>query len=149
MPANTSPVFSITPNANPVAVTAANTKSDGTGTIGTDIFLAFTAGSNGSWVSKVRVSTVATAAATTSTGTVGRIYLSTKTSGATTGGTDTFQIAEFAIPSVVADHSANNLSPLEVPISWALKSGQTILVSTHAAPAANTGQHFIVVGGDY
>lgn len=146
---NTSPVFSLTPNNGRVAVTAANTKSDGTGTIGTDIFKLFTAGAQGSWVSKIRLTTGATAAATTTTATVARIFLSTVTSGATTGGTDTFLLAEIVVPSVSGDSSTVPTNIIEVPLNIALKSGETILVTNHAAPAASTVQHAHCIGGDY
>lgn len=149
MPANTSPIFSLTPNVNSVAPSAACTKSDGTGTIATDIFKAFTAGSNGSWVSKVRFNPVATAAATSTTATVGRVFLSSKTSGATTGGTDTWLLAEVTLPSVSADHSTNPTSSIEVPLNMAIPASYTILVTNHAAPAANTSWQAVVVGGDY
>lgn len=150
MPANTNPIYTLTPNVGPpVAVSAANTKSDGTGTIGTDIFKAFTSGANGSWVSKVRFMPGASAAGTATTATVGRVYLSTKTSGSTTAGTDTWLLGEVALASQTADNTANAMVPNELPLNMAIPSGYTILVSTHHAPAANTSQHAVVVGGDY
>lgn len=149
MPANTSPIFSVTPNVSGVAPSAACTKSDGTGTIGTDIFKAFTAGANGAWVSKVRLNPVATAAATTTTATVARIFASSKASSTTIGGTDTFLLAEVALPAVSADHSTAPTNPIEVPLNFALPAGWTILVTNHAAPAANTSWQAVVVGGDY
>lgn len=149
MPANTAPIFSVAPNVNGVAPSAACTKSDGTGTIGTDIFKAFTAGANGAWVSKVRFNPVATAAATTTTGTVGRVFASSKTSGGTTGGTDTFLLAEVTLPAVSADHSTAPTNAIEVPINFALPAGWTILITNHAAPASNTSWQALVVGGDY
>lgn len=149
MTANTSPVWALTPVASPVSVTAANTKSNGDGTIGTDIFLAYTAGANGGWVSKVRLTPSATSSPTNTAATVLRIYLSTKTSGATTGGTDTFLIAEQAVPSVSADNSSQGVPCVDVPLNLAIPTGYSLLVSTHAAPAANTSQHAVVFGGDY
>lgn len=149
MPANTAPIYTLTANTNGVAISAANTKSNGDGTIATDIFKVFTAGSNGSWISKVRFNPVATTAATTTTATVGRVYLSTKSSGATSGGTDTWLLQEVALPSVSADATTTPVNPVEVPLNMAIPSGQTILVSTHHAPAANSSQQAIAVGGDY
>jgi len=149
MPANTSPIFTLTPNVGLAAVTAANTKSDGTGTIATDIFKALTSGANGSWVSRVRWNPTATVAATSTTNTVGRVFLSTKTSGATTGGTDTWLLGEVALVSVSADHSTAPTNPIELMLNMAIATGYTILVTNHAAPAANTAWQAIVIGGDY
>lgn len=52
MPANTSPIFSITPRVSSVRVSAAATVSDGTATVGTNIYLAFTPGANGSYIQR-------------------------------------------------------------------------------------------------
>ena len=149
MPANTSPIFTLTPNVGTVAVTAALTKSDGTGTIATDIFKALTSGASGSWISRVRWLPVATSAGTTTTATVGRVYISTQTSGATTGGTDTFLLGEMALNAVSADNTTQPINPIELMLNIAIPTGRTILVSTHHAPAANTSWQAIVIGGDY
>src|SRR6266566_1177651 len=102
VPANTSPVFTLVPNVGLAAPSAANTKSDGAGTVGTDIFKAFTAGANGSFVTRVRINPVASAAGTATTATVGRVFYSTVTSGATTNA-NTFLLGEVTLPSVTAD----------------------------------------------
>lgn len=150
MPPNVDPIYTDTPDVGPpVAITAGLTRSDGTGTIGTDIFKVFTAGADGSWISKVRFSLVASAAATTTTATVARVYLSSQSSGATTGGTNTWLLQEVALPSASAAHSTNPTNPIEVPLNFAIPTGHTILVSTHASPAANTSVHAVAIGGDY
>ena len=64
MPANTSPIFTLTPNVGAASVVAANTRSDGNGTIGTDIYKVFTAGSNGAFFNTVRFALTASSAAT-------------------------------------------------------------------------------------
>jgi hypothetical protein len=149
MPANTAPIFSLTPNNGKVSVTAALTKSDGTGTIATDIFKLFTAGANGSYVGDVRFSVAASAAGTASTATVARVYLATTGSGATTGGTNVFLLAEAALPSQTADSTTTPTFPAVVPLNRALASGEFILVSTHHAPAASTAVHATCNGGDF
>ena len=150
MPANTSPIFTLTPNVGAVAISAANTKSDGTGTaVGTDIFKAFTAGANGSFVTRVRFNPVATTAGTSTTATVGRVYYSTTGSGATTGGTNTFLLGEVTLPSVAADSSSAPTNSVEVMLNIAIPTGSFIHVSTHAAPAANTSIQATCFGGDY
>jgi hypothetical protein len=147
--ANTNPIFSLTPNVAGTTVNAALTKSDGTGTIATDIFKCLTAGANGSWISKVRFSLTGTTAATASAATVFRVYVSSKTSGATTGGTDTFLVAEVSSPAQTTDSASAATYPLDVLCNFALTAGWTILVSSHAANAANTSHEAVGYAGDF
>jgi len=149
VPANTAPIFALTPNVGVVSVTAANTNSAGTGTIATDIFKAFSAGSNGSWVSRIRLVPTATVAGTATNATIGRVFVSSKTSGATTGGTDTFQLGEVTLAGVTADSASAPTNPIELMLGFALNASWTILVTNHAAPAANTAWQAVVFGGDY
>ena len=146
---NTSPIYSLTPNISGIAPSAANTNSDGTGTIGTNIFKAYTAGTQGSYISVIRWCPVGTAAATSTTATVGRIFLSSLTSGTTGPGTNTFLLAEYSLAVQSADHSTNATFFIEVPVYKALPPSWTILVTNHAAPAANTAWQAVVYGGDY
>jgi hypothetical protein len=152
MPANTNPIFTITPNVNSVAITAqgasSGVKSNGDGTIGTDIFLLFTAGSNGSYLEKIRFQVVGSASATANA-TVLRIYLSSKSSSTTTGGTDTFNIGELAYPSVAVGSTTANVVFTEVFLNIVLKSGQTILVQSGNSFATNTSFQATAFGGDY
>lgn len=148
MAANTNPIYSMQGNTGAVLITAANVKNDGTGTIATDIFKAFTAGAFGAFLQKVRVSLSASVAATATTATVFRVYLSSITAGATTNA-NTFLWAEVALPAQTADQTTTATNPVEVPLGFALPAGWTVLVSTHHAPAANTSVQAVVVGGDY
>lgn len=139
MPANFQPTFALTPNLGlGGGATAANTRSDGNGTIGTDIFKVFTAGSNGSVVPRVQFLLAGLAANTASTATVARVFASSQTSGATTSA-NTILLGEVTLPALTAASStaANgpyyvNIAQSAIPASW------TILVTNHAAPAANT-----------
>ena len=149
MPANTSPIFTLVPNVGTTAVTAANTNAAGTGTVATDIFKAFTAGANGSFVTRARFSLVATVASTASTATVARLFYSTITSGATTGGTNTWLLFELALPTFTADSPTAPLTPIEVMLNFAMPTGSFLHITNHAAPAANTSWHCVVLGGDY
>ncbi len=142
------PLFTQTPNVNAAPVTAANTQSGGVGTIATDIFLAWTAGSSGGFIEKVRWVLTGTVANGTSTATVGRIFLSTKTSGATTAA-DTHMVDERTLPSLTADSSTGAAFFLDVAINEAVPAGMTVLVTNHAAPAANTAWKAVVFGGNY
>lgn len=151
MTANVNPIYTLTPNIGHANVTAANTNSDGTGNITTPtIFVAFTAGTNGSWVARLEWHPVATAAATNTTQTVGRSFISTLNTGATTGGTNTWAIGnEVNLAVVSADATTAPVNPVVVQLGFAIPSGTFILVSNHAAPAANTNWQATVIGGDY
>lgn len=149
MASNTTPNFTKNGTVGFKPITAANTKSDGAGTIATDIFLVFTAdATNGSFVEYVRFMPTATAAGTATTVTVGRVFLSTQASGATTSA-NTIMIAEVALPSVTADSTSAANNPIDVPINLRLPASMTILATNHAAPAANTAWTAAAFGGDY
>ena len=142
------PLFTQTPNVSAVPVTAANTQSGGVGTIATNIFLAWTAGSGGGFIEKVRWILTGTTANTTSTATVGRVFLSTQASGATTAA-DTHMVHEITLPSLTADSSTGASFFLDIAINVAVPAGMTVLVTNHAAPAANTAWKAVVYGGNY
>lgn len=150
MPANTSAIFGLTPNVGAVQFgSAALTKSDGSATaIGTDIFKALTAGANGAYVEKIRLSPVATVAATATSGTVHRIYVSSVTSGATTNA-NTFLIAEVAASSQTADQTTSATFYIELPLNIKLNANWTLLVSTHIINAANTNWTAVAFGMDF
>jgi len=95
MPANTSPIFTLTPNTSTVALAAANTASDGSGVITT----LFTAGANGSRVERVTFINSQLAAAV-STANVGKVFISHD------AGVTWFLYAEIAIPAVTRSTSA-------------------------------------------
>lgn len=147
---NTKPIYSKLPSINGVAVGGtANTQSGGVGTIGTDIYKAFTAdATNGSFVSRIRLSPVATVAATATSATVLRIFISNKTSGATTQA-DTWLFQEVAAPAQTADQTTTATNFIEVPLGFALPPSYTILVSSHIVNAANTSWTATVLGGDF
>lgn len=152
MSANKNPLFSGKGNAGYGVWTSsntANTKSDGTGTIGTDMVKLFTADSTyGAFVSKLRLNPCASTAATATTATVVRVYISSIATGATTRN-DTFLWQEYALPSFTADQTTTAILPIEIALGFALPAGYTILVSFHHAAAANTSWAMAVVGGDY
>lgn len=151
MPANTSPLFPLTPNVSGIQFgSTALTKSDGSAVtgIGTDIFKAFTAGANGSFVERIRLSPEATTAATATSATVHRVYVSSVTSG-NTANTNTFLIHEIGAAAQTADHSTNATFFFEIPLNLKLPAGWTILVSTHVVNAANTNWIAVVFGADY
>lgn len=149
MSANANPRFPQKANlGTPVPITAANTKSDGAGTIGTDIFLALTAGADGSLVEYVRFNPTASVAATTTNATTARVFWSTAVSGAVTSA-NTHLIGEVNLPASSADHSTNPTNPIDLPVQMWIPANATILVTNHVAPAANTAWKAMVVAGDF
>lgn len=152
MAVNNDPLLAGKPNnGNAVwlPATTANTKSDGTGTIGTDMLLLLTADTTyGTFVQKVRLSAQAGTAATATTATVARIYISTISSGATTNANTTLY-AEVACASQTADQTTTATAPIEIPLGIALAAGETLLFSMHHAAAANTSWGITAIGGDY
>ncbi len=147
MPANTSPIYSLSGRFSSIAVTAANTSSQGGGTIATDIFLAFTPGANGSFVRNVVWVLSESTIATASTATVGRIFMSTVGSGATTS-SNTYLIAEVALVSQTPSSSLAGV-PIVIPLNIIVPSGYFLLATNHAVPVANTKWNANVFGGDY
>jgi hypothetical protein len=148
MPANNDPIYSRLGDIQAVAVTAANTSSQGGGTIGTDIFLAFQAdATNGGYVREIRFSLAESTISTASTGTVGRVFVSSVSSGATTS-SNTHLICEVALATQTPSSTVAAV-PICVPLNFALPAGWTILVTNHAAPAANTHWKAVTFGGKY
>lgn len=148
MPGNNDPIWSKVGDIQAVAVTAANTSSQGGGTIGTDIFLAFQAdATNGGYVRELRFSLAESTIATASTATVGRVFVSSVTSGATTS-SNTHLIAEVALASQTPSSTLPGV-PITVPLDFALPPNYTILVTNHAAPAASTHWKAVAFGGKY
>lgn len=148
MPANIDPIYTKDGDIESVLVTAANTSSQGGGTIGTDIFLAFSGDdTNGSFVQRVRWIPTATAP-TSTTATVGRVFISSVDSGTTTS-SNTYLFAEVTLPVVAADNATTAVIWFDIPFGIPLKAGQNILVTNHAAPAANTAWRAVVIAGNY
>lgn len=149
MPANTNPIFTVTPNIGGSIIGAnANTKSDGAGTVGTDMMKVFTSGTNGSYVSRIRFNPYATAAATATAATVLRIYYSTVGSSTTTSA-DTRLIHEIAAAAQTADQTTTATFYIEVPLGFAMPASSFLHVSSHVVNNANTGWQAVCFGGDY
>lgn len=148
MAANATPIFTKNGRVESVLVTAANTSSQGGGTIATDIFKAATAdATNGSFVEFVRWIATATTP-TNTTATVGRVYLSSVTSGATTSA-NTYLVAEVALPVVAADNATTAGNAIDIALNLRVPAGWTVLATNHAAPAANTAWRLVVPIADY
>lgn len=151
MPANISPIYTLTPKLGKgiwISTSTANTTSDGTSTIGTSSILLFTGGTNGSYIDKIRLTPVGSVAATATTATVARFYTSTVTSGATAR-TDTFNFVEQALPAQTTDQTTTGINYWDISCGFVIPANTTILFSMHHAAAANTAWQATVFGGDY
>ena len=164
MPANTSPIFPLTPNLgvqNVVLSTAmTNTKAfDGTDTAGTALALAFTAGANGARVDTVVVRLTSTNGATasgTSAATLVRFWINNGSDN-TTATNNQLMAWDVAIPAtgVVAldtsslpSYNAMTTSPtangISLPAGYKIYAGTTV-----AAGGTNIAVLVTVQGGDY
>lgn len=158
MPANTAPIFSLTPNIGSVKLTttSAVVPSDGSSTGATTqlMYSCWASGANGSFLQKIRFNTVATAAATNSVATTLRIFLSTvstsvgSAAGATTAA-NTILLAEISVPIISSAHSTNATNYYEVPFNIAVPTGYWILVAQHVAQTTNQNWQATAFGGNY
>ena len=151
MAANTSPIFTDVPLIGQGQWTSsrtANADSDGSGTIGTDMVLLITGATDGTFLNRIRLFPSATAAATATTASIHRIFLSTQSSGATTS-SNTSLYAEYAAPSQTAAQTTTSTQPIDIPLGFYIPSTISVLWSMHHAAAANTLWHAIVFAGAY
>ena len=136
MPANTTPIFALTPNIGfAPGITAANTAKDGTGT--TD--LVFTAGSNGAFLQRLRVRPKGTNVAS-----VLRVFLNNGSTPSTAANNMLYD--EISLPATTNTEVAS-IAGLEVPMNIALTSGWRVYVTLGTAVAG--GYAVTGVGGDY
>jgi hypothetical protein len=145
MPANTSPIYSIVGATDSVAANnsglvvgpTANTALDGTGTL----YKAFTAGSNGSYVQKVRFRPVGSPAAT-----VCRVFISSST---TTSATATWLYDEITLPAVTVSQTAAS-SVFELPLNFAIDPNYLLYVTFGTSTGSTgTGYSVVTIAGDY
>ena len=145
MPANTSHIYSIvgavdsvaTNNSGLVVGPTANTALDGSGTL----YKAFTAGSNGSYIQKIRFRPVGSPAAT-----VCRVFISSST---TTSATNTWLYDEITLPAVTLSQTAAS-SVFELPLNFAIDPNYLLYVTFGTSTgAAGTGYSVVTIAGDY
>lgn len=138
MPANTTPIFTLIPNASLCNIAAANTARDGSGTLVT----AFTAGTNGSRVDFITF-TSSQATPALSQARVQRVFL-TDVSGA-----NPRLISEVVLPAVTASNIAiGATATITFTNGLVIKSGQLIQVS-QSLYTSNDATDVLVRGGDY
>lgn len=139
MPANTSPIFMLTPRAVTATIAAANTARDGSGTL-VDVM---TAGSNGSRVDFITF-TSAQATAAANTARVQRVYLTD------TAGANPRLISEVALAAVTASNTAiGATATITFTNGLVIASGQKIQVSQSVYAGVQDPTHVLVRGGDY
>jgi len=145
MPANTSPIYSIvgavdsvaTNNSGLVVGPTANTALDGSGTL----YKAFTAGTNGSYIQKMRFRPVGSPAAT-----VCRVFIS---SSSTTSATATWLFDEITLPAVTLSQTAAS-SVFELPLNIAVDPSYLLYVTFGTSTgSAGTGYSIVTIAGDY
>jgi hypothetical protein len=145
MPANTSPIYSIvgavdsvaTNNSGLVVGPTANTAQDGSGTL----YKAFTAGTNGAYIQKMRFRPVGSPAAT-----VCRVFISSST---TTSATATWLFDEITLPAVTVSQTAAS-SVFELPLNFAIDPSYLLYVTFGTSTGSSgTGYSIVTIAGDY
>lgn len=145
MPANTSPIYSIvgavdsvaTNNSGLVVGPTANTALDGTGTL----YKAFTAGTNGSYIQKMRFRPVGSPAAT-----VCRVFIS---SSSTTSATATWLYDEITLPAATLSQTTAT-SVFEIPMNFAVDPSYLLYVTFGTSTGSTgTGYSIVTIAGDY
>jgi hypothetical protein len=137
MPANTSPIFTLTPDIRWAdAITVANTTKDLTS--GTN-YLAFSGSANGSFVQRIRFRTLGTNVAS-----VARVWINNGLTTATAANNTLWD--EISLPATTVTEVAAQ-SNYELPLNFALPPNYAIYITLGTAVAA--GWDAIVVGGDY
>ena len=145
MTANTAPIYSIAGRTDSVAANnsglvvgpTANTALDGSGTL----VKAFTAGTNGSYLQKMRFRPVGSPAAT-----VARVFIS---SSSTTSSTVTSLYDEITLPATTLSQTAAT-SIFELPLNFALPASYFLYVTFGTSTGSTgTGYSVVTIAGDY
>lgn len=139
MPANTTPIFTLTPKVGLASVSAANTASDGSGTLVT----LFTAGSNGSRIERIRYNN-AQATAAASSAMVIRFFITD------TGGANPLLITEVALVAMTRTTAVSGASGIYTFTNGlVIPSGTIIKVIQSVYAGVQDLMHYIAEGGDY
>ena len=135
MPANTAPIFPLTPKISWGTVATANTAKDGTGTV----VPVFTAGSNGSRLDYLKVRALGTNVAT-----VIRVFVNNGSTNATAANNSL--IFDQTIAATTNSETAQLVDNL-IQLDLALPAGYVVNVTIGTTVAA--GLQVTGVGGDY
>ena len=144
MPANTSPIFSIVGDVQwtTTAMTAVNTGHISTSAT-TNSYLVFSAGTNGSYVQKIRFRHLTPNSNTSAT--VARVWINNGTSIANFSASTLWDEVTIAAHTVAQNSASINY---ELPLGFALNPGYAIYVTLGVGPAGS-GIQATVIGGDY
>ena len=148
---NTAPVYSYVSDfeGSALITTAASVVYDISGTIGTDIYLCFTAdATNGGFVQRMRFK-YAGNTTTTSVAAIMRIWIASVASGTPTIGTQAWLFDEIALPATGTLTTTTIAAAYEVPFGFALPPSYTILCKISVSQPANFGWMATTVAGKY
>ena len=148
MPANTSPIFSLawaTVPGGAIIGSAANTATDGTGA---NSSLIFTAGAEGSFITKVYLRPVSTIAAT-----VARLWLCSDIGAFTPGTTNTAanssNLGEITVAAWTVSNSISSV-PYEIPVMAGIKASHKLFMTFGTSTGAGTtGFSVTTFAGNY
>jgi len=137
MAANTNPIFTLAPRTSwgTTTITTANTAKDGTGTV----LGVFTAGTNGSYVQRIRFRP-----AGTNVQTVARLFINNGSTNGTAANNILFD--EITIAATTLSETTSQ-STFEIPLNFALPAGYVLNVTIGTSIAA--GLYVSAIGGDY
>jgi len=139
MPANTTPIFTLTPNCPVVNIAAANTARDGSGTLVT----LFTAGANGSRIESVTF-TSAQATAALNSAMVGRVFLTDN------AGANPRLISEITIAAVTASNSViGAASTISFSNGLIIPTGCLLKATISVYAGVQDQMQVVARGGDY
>jgi len=141
MPANTTPIFSLTPAAEwTTQMTAANTGN----VTGNTSYLVFSATSNGAYVQKIRfrhLPTVNNTAATSA-----RVWINNGSDRTVAANNSLWD--EITIATNTLNQAAAAIT-YELPLNFALPPNYAMYVTLGVAPTAGASIQATVIGGDY
>lgn len=139
MPANTAPIFTLTPSIEWTSgvATANNTGDLTSGTI----YPVFTAGTNGSYVQKIRIRH----AGANSAATVGRVWINNGSTTTTASNNTLFDEITIAANATFVTNAAS--TNYELPLNFALPPNYVVYFTIGAATAG--GLDVTIIGGDY
>jgi hypothetical protein len=139
MTANTSPIFTLTPNIGLASVAAANTASDGSGVLVT----LFTAGANGSRLERIRYNN-AQATAAASSAMVIRFFITDN------AGANPKLLAEVALATATRSTTAVGAGGVLVfSNGLVIPTGTVIKVIQSVYAGAQDLMHYVAEGGDF
>lgn len=144
MPANTSPIFTLTPKNGFAKVTVADNTMDGTSA---NVKLVFTAGANGSFLQRLICQPISSSGSTTTNAAALRIYMNNGSAVGTAANNQL--IKEWSLAAIAVNQTATVMSTgYELPFNFQLTAGYAIYVGVTSF-AANTQWNITSIHGDY